>query len=186
MPDTQARPAVHPHGSGEPTVGPAGLSRWQLALRSLFIVHAIVAALGAMLCLFSLPSLMSGSAERSSSDWLFAVIGAAMLGAGGYLARRAWSKLQQDWRLLQDGAVGEATVTAVEDTRFSINSVRQWRISYRYTDAERSWAGSFSGCNRRLPPCDRCDRGKTEWRFLYGFDDSGASEVELVEGRRRS
>ena len=119
-----------------PATALARPSRWQFALRSPFMVHAIVTAVGAILCLFSLPSLIfGGAAARGLSEWLLAVVGAAMLGAGGYLASRDWKKLQADWRLLQEGAAGEATVTAVEETGFSINRIKQWRISYSYIDS---------------------------------------------------
>lgn len=124
-------------GIGErPSVAAVIPSLWHFALRSPFMVSAILTVVGAVFCLFSLPLLMSGGAEaRSAFEWLFAVVGVAMLGVGGYLARRDWKKLQADWRLLQNGAVGEAAVTAIEQTSFSINKVKQWRISYRYTDA---------------------------------------------------
>jgi hypothetical protein len=37
-------------------------------------------------------------------------------------------------RLLVEGVPAEATVTAVHETRVSVNRVRQWRIRYRYRD----------------------------------------------------
>jgi hypothetical protein len=129
----------------QPAAALAIPSLWHLALRSPFMVYAILTAVGAALCLFSLPGLGGGA------DWLFAVVGVPMLGVGGYLALRDWKKLQADWQLFQHGAVGEATVTAVEQSNFSINRVKQWRISYSYADAS---GRSHSGRSYYLRPED--------------------------------
>lgn len=175
-PARPARSAIDGLGArhDQPTTALALPSRWQFALRSPFMVHAIVTAIGAMLCLFSLPSLIFGdAAARGLSEWLFAVVGAAMLGAGGYLASRDWKKLQADWRLLQDGAVSEATVTAVEQTNFAINRIKQWRISYSYTDA----AGrSHQGRSYYLRPEDASDwQAGDKGRIRFDSNDPGRS-----------
>ncbi len=176
--DSSARSKVSGVGARNERIAAALVipSRWQFALRSPFMVHAILAAVGAALCLFSLPSLMFGGGEaRDWSGWLFALVGFAMLGAGGYLASRDWQKLQIDWRLLQERAVREATVTAIEQTSFSINRIKQWRISYRYIDAAgrihegRSYylrpedASAWQAGDKGRIRFDRRDPGQSVW-----------------------
>jgi hypothetical protein len=111
-------------------------TKLQFALRSPLLAYAILTAVGAILCLIGLSWLLLNSpATHDPSPWIFGTLGVAMLGIGGWLTRRDWRKLSADRQLLQDGEIVEATVTAVEQTGFSVNRVRQWRIAYRYTDA---------------------------------------------------
>jgi hypothetical protein len=54
--------------------------------------------------------------------------------AGGTIVLVSLGKRLSRGRLLRSGMSAEATITAVEETSFSINRVPQWIIRYRYND----------------------------------------------------
>jgi len=54
--------------------------------------------------------------------------------AGGTIVLVSLGKRLSRGRLLRSGMSTEATITAVEETSFSINRVPQWIIRYRYND----------------------------------------------------
>jgi hypothetical protein len=54
--------------------------------------------------------------------------------AGGAIFPFSLRKRLSRARLLRSGMSAEATITAVEETSFSINRVPQWIIRYRYND----------------------------------------------------
>jgi hypothetical protein len=54
--------------------------------------------------------------------------------AGGTIVLFSLGKRLSRARLLRGGMSAEATVTAVEETSFSINRVPQWVVRYRYND----------------------------------------------------
>ena len=54
--------------------------------------------------------------------------------AGGTIVLFSLGKHLSRARLLRDGMSAAATITAVEETNFSINRVPQWLVRYRYND----------------------------------------------------
>ncbi len=65
--------------------------------------------------------------------------------AGGAIFLFSLGKRLSRGRLLRDGMSAEATVTAVEETSFSINRVPQWVVRYRYNDHRgRTYEGKSS------------------------------------------
>jgi hypothetical protein len=71
-------------------------------------------------------------------DWVGPGIMAGLGGffslAGGTIVLVSLGKRLSRGRLLRSGMSAEATITAVEETSFSINRVPQWIIRYRYND----------------------------------------------------
>jgi hypothetical protein len=80
---------------------------------------------------------------------LFAGIGLVLAPVGGVIFASGWRQWRTHRRLRTGGVRTEGTVTAVRETRFSVNRVRQWRIHYRYRDQAGRAHAARSGY---LPP----------------------------------
>ena len=71
-------------------------------------------------------------------DWvgalIMSILGGVFTLAGGTIVTISLGKRLSRGRMLRSGMSAEATVTAVEETNFSINRVPQWIVRYRYND----------------------------------------------------
>ena len=76
---------------------------------------------------------VAGEPDRIGSA-IMAGLGGFFTLAGGAIFLFSLVKHRRRGRLLRSGMSAEATVTAVEETSFSINRVPQWIIRYRYDD----------------------------------------------------
>jgi hypothetical protein len=69
-------------------------------------------------------------------DLGFPIIGVIIAAVGAVLLRRGLVEVKREERLRRVGVPTEATVTAVLETNFRYNRVRQWVVHYRYADRE--------------------------------------------------
>jgi hypothetical protein len=75
--------------------------------------------------------------DAESDRWvplILAGVGLVLTPVGGVILATGWRQWRTHRRLRAEGAPAEAIVTAVHQTRVSVNRVRQWRIRYRYRD----------------------------------------------------
>ncbi len=76
----------------------------------------------------------SVQALRDRNLLAFPLIGVIIAAVGAVLLRRGLLQVRREQRLRRVGVPAEATITAVEETNFRYNRVRQWIVRYRYVD----------------------------------------------------
>lgn len=81
--------------------------------------------------------ILTGSVRAvRDGDVEFPIIGAIIATVGAVLLRRGLGEVRREQRLRRVGVPTDATVTAVLETNFRYNRVRQWVVHYRYADRE--------------------------------------------------
>ena len=76
-------------------------------------------------------------------------LGATFGGVGGFLFFKDLARIRLALRLSREGILADADVTAVEETKVSINRVRQWVVRYSYRDFQ---GREHAGKSEYLPP----------------------------------
>jgi hypothetical protein len=78
-------------------------------------------------------------------------LGSGVVALFGTLLGRQVLRIRRDRRIRREGMLADATVVAVEETRFRVARVVQWRIRYRYRD---HLGQAREGDTGALPPGD--------------------------------
>jgi hypothetical protein len=67
---------------------------------------------------------------------VFAILGGILSSLGGLVLFKARAAQQRNERLRRGGFLAEATITGIDPANIRINGVQQWKLRYRFQDAQ--------------------------------------------------